>query len=412
MEGKVATTAQKVPLNGICVLDLTLAMAGPMCTQRLAEMTAGVITIEAPEWGDFARHVLMAGVIKFGNAVCFVTLNRSKRSLVLDFKSEAGQAVLADLVLDVDVLVQSCRSRAAVKQGIDFAALSAFEPRLVYGSISGCGDTGPFKDRPRQDLLLQSFTGLTFNGRTADGLPQPWLLYTVDVTASHMVGEKSADGIGGTRNDWLEVEVSMMGAITEMQSQEVTCFLAAAALPQRGQQRQVSIYQEPPYGIYKCSKSYFSVAQADLVLLATALKVPGLAIFKANRLPPSDITALTAWCDQIVAAIAVKFLTASAIEWDALLAHLDVWCMVANDYAAFLADLQAAEMLIEMDHTIGGSYKAVAPGIRFLGIAPQQMASAPANGAHACEILRGQNMTDAQIDTLVSASAVFAMEQV
>ena len=204
----------------------------------------------------------------------------------------------------------------------------------------------------------------------------------------------------------------MMGAITEMQCQEVTCFLAAAALPQRDQQPQVSIYPEPPYGIYKCSKSYFSVAQADLALLATALKLPGLALFKANRSPQYDIAALTAWCDQIVAAIAVKFLTASATEWYALLAHLDVWCMVANVYAAFLADLQAAEILIEMDHPIGGSYKTVAPSIRLPGVAPQQMTSAPAYGAHAREILRGQNMTDAQIDTLVAACAVFAMEQV
>ena len=152
------TPPNQGPLTGLKVLDLTIALAGPMCTQRMGEMGADVIKIEAPGGGDFSRYSTMAGVTKFGDATTFVTLNRNKRSLILDLKSDAGRAVLYRMVRDADVLVQNFRPRVAVKLGIDYATLSAINPRLVYGSISGYGEDGPMKDRPGQDLLVQSDT--------------------------------------------------------------------------------------------------------------------------------------------------------------------------------------------------------------------------------------------------------------
>ncbi len=404
------TNLQKGPLSGIRVLDLTIAMAGPMSTQRMAEMGADVIKIEAPGGGDFARHAPMAGVTRFGDAVCFVTLNRNKRSLVLDLKSDNGRQLLAKLVQGADVLVQNYRPRVATKLGIDYATLSAINPRLVYGSITGYGEAGPMKDRPGQDLLLQSFTGLTFNGGTADGLPQPSPLYMVDVTASHMVceGVLAALVARATSGRGQEVKVSMMGAIMEMQCQEVTCFLAADAPPQRGVQPQVSIYQEPPYGIYKCAEGYFSIAQADLEVLATALELPELAMLKANRPPQGDIVALTAWRDQIVAEVAAKLLTGTATHWDDLLAPLGVWCIVANDYASFFAHPQAREMLIQMEHPKGGTYTTVAPGIRFPSVSDQQLTTAPAYGAHSREILSAEGLTGVEIDILIAQGTVIA----
>ena len=402
------TDQSRGPLSDIRVLDLTIAMAGPLCTQRLAEMGADVIKIEAPGGGDFARHAPMAGVTKFGDAICFVTLNRNKRSLVMDLKSAEGQEILAGLVRNADVLVQNYRPSAATKLGIDYATLSAINPRLVYGSISGYGDEGPMKDRPGQDLLLQSFTGLTFNGGTRDGLPQPSPLYMVDVTASHMVCEGVLAALVGraVTGRGREVKVSMMGAIMEMQCQEVTSFLAAEAPPERGTQPQVSIYQEPPYGIYKCTEGYFSIAQADLDVLATALDLPELARLKSARPPQSDAAALTAWRDAIVASVAAKLITAPALHWDDLLAPLGVWCMVANDYAAFLAHPQAQTLLIELDHPRGGRYATVAPGIRFSGQSTPRLTTAPAYGAHSREVLRAEGLSDARIADLVSSGVV------
>src|SRR5690606_2509631 len=182
-------TSATGPLAGLRVLDLTIALAGPMCSQRLGEMGANIIKIEAPGGGDFSRYSTMAGITKFGDATTFVTLNRNKRSLILDLKAEAGREALYRMVRDADVLIQNFRPRVAGRLGIDYATLSAINPRLVYGSISGYGEDGPLKDRPGQDLLLQSFAGLTLNGGRASELPHPSPLYMVDVSASHLLTE-------------------------------------------------------------------------------------------------------------------------------------------------------------------------------------------------------------------------------
>ncbi|WP_026381800.1 CaiB/BaiF CoA transferase family protein [Afifella pfennigii] len=398
------------PLDGLRVLDLTIAMAGPMCTQRLGEMGADIVKIEAPGGGDFARHAIMAGVTKFGDAICYVTLNRNKRSLVLDLKSEAGRKVLYGLVKDADVLVQNYRPRVAAKLGIDYASLSAINPRLVYGSITGYGDEGPMKERPGQDLLLQAFTGLTFNGGVRDGLPQASPLYMVDVTASHLLGEGLLAALvaRGVTGRGQEVKVSMMAAITEMQCQEVTSFLAAEAPPQRGAAPQVSIYQEPPYGIHACRQGFLAIAQADLDVLAKALELPELADLKAARPSQDDAAALTEWRDRVVIMVANRLAEETAEHWDGLLAPLGVWCIVVNDYAAFLAHPQAKALLTEMEHPKGGRYTTVAPAIRFSGQSAPALTSAPAYGADSRAILEAEGFAASEIDALIAQGAVVA----
>lgn len=407
---QMTQVAREGPLHGLKVLDLTIAMAGPMCSQRLGEMGASVVKIEAPGGGDFSRHAPMAGVTRFGDAICFVTLNRNKRSLVLDLKSPAGRDVLYRLAADADVLVQNYRPRVAARLGIDYATLAAINPRLVYGAISGYGEDGPMADRPGQDLLLQSFTGLTFNGGTADGLPVASPLYMVDVAASHMLceGVLAALVARGMTGRGQEVKVSMMAAILEMQCQEVTSYLTAEAAPQRGQAPQVSIYQEPPYGIYACAAGHLAIAQADLALLADALDLPELARLKSARPAQAETAALTRWRDGIVSLLAARLATRPAEDWDAVLAPLGVWCMVVNDYGRFLAHPQAATALVEMEHPAGGRYRTVAPGIRFSGQPAPALSPAPAYGADTRDVLAEAGLAADEIDALVASGAVIA----
>lgn len=377
------------PLAGLKVLDLTIAMAGPLCTQRLGEMGADIIKIEAPGGGDFSRHAPMAGITKFGDATCFVTLNQNKRSLVLNLKSDEGRAVLYKLVAQADVVVQNFRPRVAQKLGIDYETLSGINPRIVCGSISGYGDAGPMKDRPGQDLLLQSFTGLTMNGGAEGGLPHPSPLYMVDVTASHMVCEgvlaalvsRSMSGRGQ------EVKVSMMGAIMEMQCQEITSYLEADAPPIRGSTPQVSVYQEPPYGIYHCSEGFLAIAQADLDDLATALSLPQLSVLKANRPAQIDNGAVAKWRDEIYELLSQLLKDNTAAHWDQLLSPIGVWCVVVNDYDAFLKHPQARDNLIKLRHPVGGEYTAVSPGIRFSNYPQPKLTPAPLYGSHSEQIL-------------------------
>lgn len=396
------------PLEGIKVLDLTIAMAGPLCTQRLGEMGADIIKIEAPGGGDFSRHAPMADITKFGDATCYVTLNQNKRSLVLDLKSDAGRDVLYDMVQQADVLIQNFRPRVAAKLGIEYGTLRAMNPRLVYGSINGYGEEGPMKDRPGQDLLLQSFTGLTMNGGKAGDLPQASPLYMVDVTASHMVCEgvlaalvaRSITGKGQA------VSVSMMASIMEMQCQEITSYLAADTPPQRGSSPQVSIYQEPPYGIYKCSEGFFAIAQADLDVLASALRLPILAEKKAARPSTGDGADIAVWRDEIYKTVSAKLLTDTSENWDALLAPLGVWCAVVNDYDAFLGHPQTQGRLMDVIHPVGGTYKAVSPAVRFSEAPEPHVTPAPLYGADSKEVLADFGFAEERIEQLAADGAI------
>lgn len=402
----------KAPLAGLKVLDLTIAMAGPLCTQRLGEMGADIIKIEAPGGGDFSRHAPMAGVTKFGDAVCYMTLNQNKRSLVLNLKSDEGRAILYRMVEQADVLVQNFRPRVAVKLGIDYKTLSAINPRLVCGAISGYGDEGPMKDRPGQDLLLQSFTGLTMNGGTVDGLPHPSPLYMVDVTASHMVCEGILAALlaRATSGRGQEVKVSMMGAILEMQCQEITSYLAADAPPVRGATPQVSVYQEPPYGVYQCKDGHLAIAQADLDNLADALSLPQLSELKAGRPPQADNRAVARWRDEIYDTLSQLLKTETAAHWDEVLSAIGVWCVVVNDYDAFLQHPQARDSLVKLQHPVGGEYTAVSPGIRFSENPDPRLTAAPLYGANSGQILKEFGFSADEVDAFARDGVIHSSE--
>ncbi len=404
-------TSECGPLAGLKVLDLTIAMAGPMCTQRMGEMGADVIKVEAPGGGDFSRNSTMAGITKFGDATTFITLNRNKRSLILNLKSEAGRQVLYRMVKDADVLVQNFRPRVATRLGIDYATLSAINPQLIYGSVSGYGEDGPLKDRPGQDLLLQSFTGLTMNAGRADGLPHPSPLYMVDVSASHLLAEGVLAALfSRTRTArGQEIKVSMVSAIMEMQIQELTSFMATDAPPTRSASPQASIWMEPPYGIYACAGGgYLALAQADLDPLADIIQVPALKQLKATRPGQSDSTALMKWRDDIYEAIAERLNDDSAHHWDSLLSAHDIWCGVVCDYATFLAHPQTQRYLTTMRHAKGGDYRTVAPAIGFSDNPHPNLFAAPGYGEHSREVLREFSFSEAEIDRLCADGAVVA----
>jgi crotonobetainyl-CoA:carnitine CoA-transferase CaiB-like acyl-CoA transferase len=400
------------PLTGLKVLDLTIALAGPMCTQRMGEMGADIIKIEAPGGGDFSRYSTMAGITRFGDATTFVTLNRNKRSLILDLKSDAGREVLYRMVKDADVLVQNFRPRVASRLGIDYATLSAINPRLVYGSISGYGEDGPLKDRPGQDLLVQSFAGLTMNAGRASELPHPSPLYMVDVSASHLLTEgvlaalvaRSATGRGQ------EIKVTMVSAVMEMQIQELTSYMATDAPPSRSQSPQASIWMEPPYGIYECQDGYLALAQVDLDVLGDVIDVPVLKTLKASRPKQTDSSNLMQWRDDIYNAVADRLRHDSVAHWDQLLSENGLWCGIVNDYAAFLAHPQTQRYLTTMTHRKGGEYRTVAPAIRFSEQPTPVLRGSPGYGEHSRQVLLDWGFTDAEVDGLIDAKVTIAGE--
>src|SRR5689334_9155822 len=146
------------PLDHITILDFTRVLSGPYCTMLLADMGARVIKIEQPGKGDDTRG--WGPPFVAGESVYFLSINRNKQSVTLDFKQPDGRRVLERLLSSCDVLIENFRPGTLARYGLDYATLSASHPRLVYASISGFGQTGPRRDEPGYDAVVQAEGGL------------------------------------------------------------------------------------------------------------------------------------------------------------------------------------------------------------------------------------------------------------
>lgn len=158
------------PLAGVRVIDLSTVIAGPMATQVLADQGADVVKIEAPGVGDLCRYL---GPARGGVSAMFVSVNRNKRSVALNLKSAQGRSVLLDLVRGADVFVENMREGAIERLGLTYDALKAVQPDLIYVSMSGFGDKGPYKDRRVYDPVIQAVSGFCDSQRDREtGHPQ------------------------------------------------------------------------------------------------------------------------------------------------------------------------------------------------------------------------------------------------
>src|SRR3989442_9641458 len=158
-----------LPLDGLTVLDLTRVLSGPYCTMLLGDMGARVIKIEQPGKGDDTRA--WGPPFQLGESAYFLSINRNKESVALDFKQPEGRAILDRLIASSDVLVENFRPGTLAKLGLDYRALASRHPRLVYCSISGFGQTGPRAGEAGYDAVMQAEGGLMSITGAADGPP-------------------------------------------------------------------------------------------------------------------------------------------------------------------------------------------------------------------------------------------------
>ena len=160
----------RAPLQGIRVVDLSRVLAGPWASQLLADLGADVVKIERPGQGDDTRQWAPPASDN-GTAAYFLATNRGKRSLTLDITRAEGQAIVRALVAEADVLIENYKVGGLAKYGLDYASLSAVNPRLVYCSVTGFGQDGPYADAPGYDYIVQGMSGLMSITGPADGEP-------------------------------------------------------------------------------------------------------------------------------------------------------------------------------------------------------------------------------------------------
>src|ERR1041385_6089075 len=258
------------PLDGLLVLDFAQFLAGPSAALRLADLGARVIKIERPGAGDLCRRLYISNLELDGDSTLFHSINRNKQSFAADLKHPADFAAVRKLIERADVLIQNFRPGVMEKIGLHYDAVKAWNPRLVYASITGYGKAGPWRDKPGQDVLAQAVSGLTWLTGDATQGPVPMGLSVADMfAAAHCVQGILACLVrhGITGNGGL-VEVSLIESVLDLQFEVLTTHLNdGGQLPQRSTVNNGHAYLGAPYGIDRTPHGFIAIAMGSIVRL-------------------------------------------------------------------------------------------------------------------------------------------------
>lgn len=309
-------------LDGIVVVDMCQFLSGPYASLRLQDLGARVIKIERPDGGDLSRRLYLSDTEIGGDSTIFHAINRSKESLALDLKNPNDVAALKTLLGKADVVLQNFRPGVIERLGLDYESVKSINPGIIYASITGYGTTGPWVDRPGQDLLAQARSGVMWLNGDADQGPVPFGLAVADMLAGAAIAQGVLAalvrrGIAGTG---AHIETSLLEVLVDFQFEVLTTHLNdGKRLPTRSNFRSAHAYLSAPYGVYPTSDGYIAIAMTPLPRLETLLDLPALNAF-------SDPKSWFGRRDEIKQIIADQIATRSTDAWLAILEPADIWC--------------------------------------------------------------------------------------
>lgn len=404
MDDRDAPPGWAGPLAGIKVLDFTRILAGPFATQVLGDLGAEIFKVEPPGHGDETRTYAPCNE---GESHYFVAINRSKKSIVVDLKSDEGRTIIVDLVRKVDVLVENFRPGVLDRLGLGYEVLRAVNPRLIHCAISGFGMTGPLRDRPSFDIITQALTGaLSINGPPGGpavklGLPLGDMVGGVfgPIAILAALHERSLTGVGRL------IDVSLYDGLLGMLGYLPQLHFFGGQVPAPTGSSHPHIV---PYGSYRAQDGAILIAcltQSFWLKLTQAIGRPDLGedpelATMAGRVRNRDAV------DQ---AISDALAQRPVREWQTILEEADVPCAPVLDIAQALAEPHtlAREMVVQTEHSVLGGIPVVGRPIKFPGRAQAPLAPPPVLGEHTEQILRDElGYSDARIEELLNAGAV------
>jgi CoA:oxalate CoA-transferase len=311
----------ELPLDGMLVLDFSQFLAGPVAAMRLADLGARVIKIERPKTGDIGRGLAFAGLVSDGDTISFHIANRNKESFAADLKTSEGLAEVWKLIEIADVIIQNFRPGVIERLGLGYEAVKKVNPKIIYGSASGYGSTGPWRDRPGQDLLAQSISGFPWLNGSHDDPPIPVGIAVADIfTSVHLAHgitalllRRERTGIGGL------VESSLIESMLDLQFELISGHMFdPSVLVKRGAKNSAHAFLPAPYGLYETSNGYLAIAMTPIPELGALLGLD----FSAYTDPE------TWWSHQeeIMNKLAERLRTQDTEAWLEVLDAADLWC--------------------------------------------------------------------------------------
>jgi len=389
-------------LAGVRVVSFTQFLLGLSGVQFLADLGADVVKVEPPGGRLWERNWSGADLFKNGVSVFFLLAHRNQRSLTLDLKHPDGRAVARRLVESADVLVQNFRPGVMARHGLDWEAAKAINPRLIYVSASGYGESSAYRDRPGQDLLMQGVSGLASISGRADQPPTAVGTAVIDQHGATLLAlgvlgallERQRTGHG------VHVEVSMLRAALDLQIEPATYFLNGAALSKTNTPL-ASTFHPPPYGIYPTRDGHLILSMSPLGQLADALEVPALRALAKPGWHFESREAVARLLEPVIR-------TRTTAEWIERLVPSGVWAAAVNDYAETFADpaVQASDAVEEIRHPVAGAVKLLRFPLKFSTGRAGVRRLPPACGEHSDEILSGLGYDASTIAQLRKDGAV------
>ncbi|HSJ89008.1 MAG TPA: CoA transferase [Anaerolineales bacterium] len=373
------------PLSGIRVLDLSRVLAGPYCTMVLGDLGADVIKVESPE-GDETRG--WGPPFVAGESAYFLCVNRNKRSIRIDLKTEQGRRILHKLIKQSDVLVENFRPGSLALFALDYEAAAAINPNLIYCSITGFGQTGPLRARPGYDFMIQAMGGLmSFTGEPG-GEPMKVGVAVADLFA----GQNAVIAILAALQARLQtgkgqhLDIALFDSQIGMLANVASSYLISGNLPKRYGNAHANIV---PYQSFQARDAWFIVAVGNdkqFEKLCGLVDEPNLAndprfSTNANRVKHRE---------ELIAILGPIFMQRNASEWLSSLEAAGIPCGPINNLDKVFAEpqLEARKMLISMEHAAVGDLKVVGSPLKFSDTPVQYKLPPPMLGEHTEEILK------------------------
>ncbi|HLO14719.1 MAG TPA: CoA transferase [Anaerolineales bacterium] len=383
------------PLNGIRVLDLSRVLAGPYCTMVLGDLGADVIKIELSE-GDETRGwgPPFAGKDDRESAY-YLCVNRNKRGMVVDFKTDEGRAIILELAKRSDVLVENFRPKTLSRFSLDFESVSAINPQLIYCSITGFGQTGPLRDRPGYDFMIQAMGGLMSITGEPDGEPMKVGVAVADLFAGQnaVIAILAALQARTQTGKGQHIDISLFDSQLGMLANVASNFLISGNLPKRYGNAHANIV---PYQSFQANDAWFVVAVGNDRQFEKLCEVIGSTgmlrdysglvndvRFRSNSERVKNRA-------ELIDLLKPIFLQKTAREWLSTLEDAGIPCGPINtlDQVFAIPQVEAREMLISMEHQEIGDLRLVGSPLKFSDTPVNYHLPPPMLGEHTEEVLK------------------------